>query len=185
MKKVLCLSVAVVLSHTHVADSYRQAEHLLHLELDGGLEVEDLGIEVVRVSHQRGELPCLVETRAQKPWDLLDESVRGEEGIILLGQALHLLLVLVQLLQVISRHEVNSLSLCLVAMLLISQQTNLELLARDMLQLDGARETLVLLGIIVLQANLEVNSLLEFPWLVLGSLKNSMDRLKKSLLGDL
>ena len=65
---------------------------------------------------------------------MLDESVGGEEGIILLGQALHLLLVLVQLLQVISGHEVNALGLCLVAMLLISQQTNLELLARDMLQ---------------------------------------------------
>ena len=33
--------------------------YLLHLELDGGLEVKDLGIEVVRVSHQGGELSCL------------------------------------------------------------------------------------------------------------------------------
>ena len=76
----------------------------------------------------------LVETGAQKPWDLLDQSVGGKEGIVLLGQALHLLLVLVQLLQVISRHEVDAFGLGLITMLLISQQTHLELLARHMLQ---------------------------------------------------
>ena len=76
----------------------------------------------------------LVETRAQKPWDLLDQSVGGKEGIVLLGQALHLLLVLVQLLQVIGRHEVNAFGLRLVTMLLVSQQTNLEFLARHILQ---------------------------------------------------
>ena len=156
----------IILCHTHVANSNRQAEHLnsdilateqnknihlLHLELDGGLEVENLGIEVVRVSHQRGELSCLqditqniasrnnittnlVEARAQKPWNLLDESVRGKEGIVLLGQPFDLFLVLVQLLQVISGHEVNALCLRLVTMLLISQQTNLELQAWHMLQ---------------------------------------------------
>merc|ERR1740123_2225938 len=154
----------IVLSHTHVANSNGQAKHLLHLELDGRLEVKDLGVEVVRMSHQRGELASLVETWAQKPWDLLDESVRGKEGIVLLGQALNL---------------------SLIAMLLISQQANLELLARHMLQLNGARETLVLLGVVVLQANLEVNSLLELAWLVLGSLEQVMDRLEESLLGNL
>merc|ERR1739842_61788 len=102
-----------------MANSNGQAEHLLHLELDGRLEVENLGVEVVRVSHQRGELSCLVEAWAQKPWDLLDESVRGKEAIILLGKAF---------------------GLSLVTMLLISQQANLELLAGHMLQLDGARE---------------------------------------------
>merc|ERR1719180_48272 len=168
-----------------MADSNRQAAHLLHLELDGGLEVEDLGVEVVRMSHQRGELSSLVEAWAQKPWDLLDQGVRSKEGVVLLGQALNLLLVRVQLLQVVSGHEVDALGLSLVTMLLISQQTNLELLAGHMLQLDSARETLVLLGVVVLQANLEVHSLLELPWLVLGSLENILDTLKKSLLGDL
>jgi len=124
----------IVLGHTHVADSNRQTEHLLHLELYGGFKVKDLGIKVIRVSHQRGELSCLVEAWAQKPWDLLDQSVRGKEGVILLGQTLNLLLVLVQLLQVISGHEVDALGLSLITMLLISQQANLELLAGHMLQ---------------------------------------------------
>ena len=76
----------------------------------------------------------LVEARAQQPWDLLDEGVGGKESIILLGQSLNLLLVFVQLLQVVSRHEVDTLGLGLVAMLLVSQQANLELLAGNMLQ---------------------------------------------------
>ena len=33
--------------------------YLLHLELNGGLEVKDLGVEVIRVRHQGGELSCL------------------------------------------------------------------------------------------------------------------------------
>ena len=76
----------------------------------------------------------LVKAGAQKPWDLLDERVGGEEGIILLGQSLDLLLVLVQLLQVISGHEVDTLGLGLVTMLLVTQQANLELLAGHVLQ---------------------------------------------------
>ena len=62
----------------------------------------------------------LVETRAQKPWDLLDESVRGKEGVILLSQTLHLLLVLVKLLEVISRHAGDTLGLALIDMLLVT-----------------------------------------------------------------
>ena len=49
----------LLLSHLHVADGDVKAENLLHLELDGGLEVEDLGVQVVRVGHQRGELASL------------------------------------------------------------------------------------------------------------------------------
>ena len=49
----------LLLSHPDVADSHGEAENLLHLELDGGLEVKDLGVKVIRVRHQGGELSCL------------------------------------------------------------------------------------------------------------------------------
>ena len=49
----------LLLSHPDVADSHGQAEDLLHLELDGGLQVSDLGRQVVAVGHQGGELPGL------------------------------------------------------------------------------------------------------------------------------
>ena len=51
--------------------------------------------------------------------------------------------------------------------------------------LDGSGETLVLLGIVVLEADLEVNSLGELPLLVLAVLEDSVDTLIKSVTGDL
>jgi len=48
---------AIVLSHSHVADTNRQAEHLLYLKLDGGLQVKDLDVEVVRDTSE-GNFPC-------------------------------------------------------------------------------------------------------------------------------
>ena len=46
-------------SHANVADSDTQAENLLHLELDGGLQVQSLGLQVVAVGDQGGELSGL------------------------------------------------------------------------------------------------------------------------------
>ena len=49
----------LLLRHLHVPDGDAEAEHLLHLELDGGLEVQNLLGQVVAVSHQGGELASL------------------------------------------------------------------------------------------------------------------------------
>ena len=49
----------LLLGHPDVADSYGQTEDLLHLELDGGLQVHDLGLQVIAVSDQRWELSGL------------------------------------------------------------------------------------------------------------------------------
>ena len=49
----------LLLCHLNVSNGNIKAENLLHLELDGGLEVKDLGVEVIRVRHQGGELSCL------------------------------------------------------------------------------------------------------------------------------
>merc|ERR1739838_788434 len=124
----------LVLGHANMADSNRKAQNLLHLELDGGLKVLHLLLKVVTVSHQGGKLSSLVQTGSQKPGDLLDQSVRSKESIKLLGKLLNLLLVLVQLLEVISGHAVHAQSVGLVTMLLVSEEADLVLLARDMLQ---------------------------------------------------
>ena len=49
----------LLLSHLHVADGDVKAENLLHLELDGGLEVEHLGFNVIVVGDEGGELASL------------------------------------------------------------------------------------------------------------------------------
>ena len=63
----------------------------------------------------------LVEAGAQQPGDLLDQGVRAEEGVVALGQPFHLLLVLVELLEVISRHGRDILLLGLIDVSLVSQ----------------------------------------------------------------
>lgn len=49
--------------------------HLLHLELDGGLDLVHLGNEVL-VGEQGGELASLVQPRAQDTRDLLDKETQ-------------------------------------------------------------------------------------------------------------
>lgn len=59
--------------------------HLFHLELDGGLDLIYLVIQLLRMSAHGWELASLVEARAHQTRNLLDESIGGDEGIILLG----------------------------------------------------------------------------------------------------
>ena len=79
-------------------------------------------------------LSYLVKTRSEQPGNLLDKSVGAEEGIVGLGQVLHLLLILVQLLEVVSGHAGETFLLGLVAVSLISEDAHAELLARNILQ---------------------------------------------------
>ena len=76
----------------------------------------------------------LVQSRTKKPRDLLDQSIRGHESIVRLGQLLHLLLVLVQLLQVISGHVLEASSLGFITVSLVTKDTDLELGSGDVLQ---------------------------------------------------
>ena len=48
--------------------------------------------------------------------------------------------------------------------------------------LDGARETLVLLGIVVLQADLQIDCLQELPWFGLGVVQHLLDALVEGIL---
>merc|ERR1712024_239327 len=148
----------LILSHLHVTDGHTQAKNLLHLELDGGLQIVHLRIKVVHMSDHGGKLSGLVEARPQQPGDLLDQGVRAEEGIVALGQPLHLLLVLVELLQVISRHGGDIPLLGLVNVSLVSEETNFEFPPGDVSQLDSSTETFVLLRVVVLQTNLQINA---------------------------
>ena len=49
----------LLLPHLHVAHGDAEAENLLHLELDGGLEVQGLLLQVVIVSDESRELAGL------------------------------------------------------------------------------------------------------------------------------
>lgn len=59
--------------------------HLLHLELDGGFDLFNLGGHRLAVGEGGREFTSLVETRTKKTGDLLDESFTGQKGVIFLG----------------------------------------------------------------------------------------------------
>merc|ERR1719154_256198 len=175
----------IFLRHSDVAYSNGKAENFLHLKLDGGLQVQDLLLQVVAVSDQGGEFTGFVQARTQKSGNLLDQSVGCQEGVVLLCQLLRLLLVFVQFLKVVSRHTLDTKRPGLITMLLISKQTHLELVARNMLKLNGSGETLVLLGVVVLKTDLEVHGFGELPFLVLCMLQDSANTLIELFLWDL
>ena len=126
------------------------------------------------------ELSGFGKTRTQQTRNLLDERVGGDEGVILASQLLDQLLVLVELLQVIGGHGVDTTVLGSVDIVLVTENAGYPLVllsslarfvgnipdghvwARDNWELDGARETLVTLRVIVLQADLELDGLLRF-----------------------
>lgn len=157
-----------------MSDGSSQAENLLELELDGSLDLGNLLGQVLVVGNGGGELTGLVETRTQETRDLLDEGIRGQEDVVLLGELLDELLVLVHLLQVISRTEIDSESLGLVTVNLVTDDANLGVGLGDVGETDGTSETLITLGIVVLQTDLELDGLGEVT-LGLGVLGGSQD----------
>ena len=79
-----------------MTNSDTQAKDLLELELDRRTNLNQLVGEVLRVRDGGGELARLGETGAEQTGDLLDEGLRGQERVVLLGQLLDELLVLVE-----------------------------------------------------------------------------------------
>lgn len=91
----------------------------------------------------------------------------------MLTQLLDKLLVLLQLLQILNAHLVHANFLSLLAMLVVSKHAHLHLGPRCVRQLHCAAETLVLLWVIVLQANLQLNGLCELALFGLGAIQDT------------
>jgi hypothetical protein len=74
-----------------------------------------------------------------------------------------------QLLQIVCTHGIKTVVFRTINVMLVTEDANGHVRARDVRELDGARETLITLGIIVLQANLQLDGLEEVALLgVLG-----------------
>jgi hypothetical protein len=81
--------------------------------------------------------------------------------VLLTVRTLDKLLVLVQLLQVVAGHGVDTVVLGAIDIVLVTEDTDGHARAGDGRETDGSRETLVTLGIVVLQADLELDRLQE------------------------
>ena len=110
----------------------------------------------------------LGKTGTEETRNLLDESLGSDEGIVLASKLLDELLVLVELLQVIGGHGVNTTVLGTIKIVLVTEDADGHVGAGDRGELDGARETLVTLRVIVLEADLELDGLEKVALLGLG-----------------
>merc|ERR1719263_1566075 len=87
--------------HVDVPDRNAHAENLFQLKLHLASNLGDLGLKVVTVLNECGELARFVQARTQKTWDLRDKDLGCQKGIETLSKLLHELLVFVQLFQVL------------------------------------------------------------------------------------
>jgi hypothetical protein len=119
----------------------------------------------------------LRQTWTQETRNLLDESVGGDESIVLAGKLLDQFLVLVELLQIVRGHSIDTTVLSTINIVLITENAfnsnqpkpstlcpscvlignipDAHSWARDDWETNGSTETLVTLGIIVLEADLK------------------------------
>lgn len=93
---------------------------------DGSRELAGCGRGKLVSSHTHSFRVCrqpltLGQTRTQETGNLLDESIGSNEGIVLASKLLDELLVLVELLQVISRHGVNTAVLGTIKIVLVTE----------------------------------------------------------------
>jgi len=151
----------LVLLHVDVTDGDGETEHLLQLEFDGRSDLVDLLGQVLAVGYRGGELAGFGKTGTQETRDLLDQSLRSEESVVLLSELLDELLVLVQLLQVLNGHEGKLLIELLSPVDVggVGENAELHSGSGNMGEFDGSGETLVPLRVVVLEANLELDRL--------------------------
>jgi len=167
----------LILGHLDMADSDTHAEHLLQLELDGRLDVVDLVVQILSVRDGGGEFTGLGKTGSQQTRNLLDENLRSQESIVFSSELLDELLVLVELLQVLDGGVLELDQLCSVDIRSICENAYAHSRAGDVGELDGSRETLVTLGIVVLESDLELDGLDEVSLLCLRALDDLSDGL--------
>jgi len=158
----------LVLVHVNMSDSDAQAQDLLELELDSGAHLVELVGEVLAVGYWGRELAGLGETGPKETGNLLDEGLRGKESVVLLGEFLNELLVLVELLQVINRHVFEVDLFRAIDVGGVCENADGHARARNVGKLDSSRETLITLRVVVLETDLEFDSLCEFALFLAG-----------------
>jgi len=108
-----------------------------------------------RTGNSGGGPHTLGKTGTQETRNLLDQSLGSDKSIVLSSELLDELLVLVQLLEVVGRHGIDTTVLGTIDIVLITEDADAHVGPRDSGQADGARETLVTGRVIVLETDLE------------------------------
>lgn len=178
-----------ILSHLNVTDGNSQTQDLLQLELDSRSDIVDLTSEIIVVGNWSRELTSLRQLWTQKSWNLLNQNLRGNESVVSLRQLLNQLLVLVELLQVVNRHSIDTKGLSSVDIESITEDTDRHVWSWASWQLQSTGETLVSLWVVVLKTDLQLDCLQEVSLLglsgVLEDLSDVLSDLGSADLGHL
>ena len=163
------VSLELLIGHGVVTDSDGEAGNLLELELDGSSGILDLLGKRLSMGDDGGEHTNSVEDGSNNDGNLLQDSVGSEQESVFLGPLLNKLLVLVEFLEgvKIGNIDVQVVLLGFVLVLSISDEADSKLGTRNVGKSDGTNESLILLRIVILETNLELNSLLELSLLML------------------
>jgi len=145
----------LIVVHINVANGNRQTKHFLHLELDGGFHLFDLTNHIVSLRQNTWKLTGFVQTWSQQPRDLSDQSVGGQESVVLFGELFDELLVLVELFQVVDGHVGDVVLGGFVDVRLVSEDAHGEFRSSGVWQLDGTGESLVFLRVVVFKHDLD------------------------------
>ncbi len=154
---------------------------------DGGWELSGcVDMLAAKSENDQARYHTLGETWTEETRNLLDERIGSDEGIVLASKLLDELLVLVamhssvsvsyflhmrnsQLLQIVSTHGIYAMMLRTIDIVLITQYTDRHARAGYSRKFNSARETLVTLRVVVLQADLQLDGFEEVTLLgVLG-----------------
>lgn len=176
----------LLIGHLLVTGGNIEAGDLLELPLDGTSNITDLLLEWLVVSAWLWEHTNSVKNWTKDNWDLLDKSISGKEEGVLLGPLLDKLLILVELLELIHVDDININGWVggnLIGVLLIGNQADLQVWSWDVWKSDRSNETLIFLWVIILEGNLELDSLGELS--LLGLFSHSSDAFEHEGVGDL
>ena len=157
----------LLIRHLLVASRNVHASDLLELPLDGGTHIIDLLLDGFSVSNRLREHADSVQSGTADNWDLLHQRISGKQKRVLLSPVLDELLVLVEFLEGVkgSNLNVNTDLFALISVFLIGNQADLQAGTRNVGQADTADETLILRRVVVLEGDLELNSLSELALL--------------------
>jgi len=166
----------MVFSHANIPDSNTQTQHLLELELDSALHIGDLLREILGMGDGSGELSGLGQTGAEKTWNLLDQLLGRDESIVLARELLDQLFVFVELLEVVNGHGLERVVLGAVDVVLVAEDTDGHVRPWDLWELHGSGETLITLGVVVLETDLKLDGLEEVAFfLIVGVVQQLLD----------
>jgi len=174
-------------SHANVSNGNTEADGLgaLESELDGAADLFNLVLNVVVGVKAGGELTSLGETRTEDTGKHTGDSSRSEESVVAVSKSLDLLLVLVEELEVIHGHGLNANSLSLSVVDIVTDHADLEARARNVGEDDGTGETLLLVGVVGLESDLELDRLDVLALAALGLCEDLGNSVLEGFAGEL